>query len=321
MQRSDRSGSYNVDPRSIVLMVPFVAVLVLAVVASLDCYATVGPTEAGVLLRFGRKQAILGPGLHFKLPFADEVIRVDLKEQRFRLPYERTPEGKPLSRRGAPDDLNLMLTGDLNAVAVEWTVQWRVHDPYKYLVAMSERDVPTAIKAAAFTVMNRLVGDYSFDEILTEMREEVGKRAIVETQQLLDKFDLGVRVTGLQLQRIHPPDSVRAAFDSVIAAIQERQQKEHEAEKERNTLIPQAIARADQYRREAEGKAAALKAEALGRTQALLARYRAYAQAPQETRERLYLEAMEEVLSKAGSVWIMDEKLQSVLPLLDLKKQ
>ncbi len=319
---SPRYQQLDVPPSVLAYLLPWVALLVIAVVAALDSYFTVGPQQMAVVLRFGKRHAIVGPGLHFKLPVADEVVRIDLAEQRFRLPYERGPTGRLQSQPSgmAAEDLRLMLTGDLNAVAVEWTVQWRVQDPYKYLVALEEQDVPRTIYAAAFSVMNRLIGDYSFDEVLTEKREEVGERARQETQALLDRYELGVRITGLQLQRITPPESVRSAFDSVIAAIQERQQREHEAERERNTLIPKAIARADQYRREAEGYAARLKAEAEGETARLLARYRAYKEAPAETRQRLYLEALEKVLQKAGGVWIVDKELQSLVPLLQLNE-
>jgi len=313
-------GRVDLPPTVLAYLAPWIALLVIAVVAALDSYFTVGPQQMAVVLRFGKRHAIVGPGLHAKLPVADDVVVVDMAEQRFRLPYERGPTGQlaQRGRRQSDDDLRLMLTGDLNAVAVEWTVQWRVHDPYKYLVALRKSDVNRTIYAAAFSVMNRLIGDYSFDEVLTEKREEVGERARVETQQLLDRYELGVRITGLQLQRITPPESVRSAFDAVIAAIQERQQREHEAERERNTLIPQAIARADQYRREAEGYAARLKAEAQGETARLLARYRAYKEAPQETRERLYLDTMEKVLQNAGGIWIVDENLPSVIPFMRL---
>ncbi len=320
---SSRYTQMDIPPSTLAYVAPWVALLVIAVVAAFDAYFTVGPQQMAVVLRFGKRHAIVGPGLHFKLPAADEVVLIDIAEQRFRLPYERSPSGR---LQGGPagsaaEDLRLMLTGDLNAVAVEWTVQWRVQDPYKYLVALQERDVPQTIYAAAFSVMNRLIGDYSFDEVLTEKREEVGERARVETQQLLDRYELGVRITGLQLQRITPPESVRSAFDSVIAAIQERQQREHEAERERNTLIPQAIARADQYRREAEGYAARIKAEAEGEAARLLARYQAYREAPDETRRRLYLETMEKILQKAGGIWIVDKELQSLVPLLQLNEK
>jgi membrane protease subunit HflK len=123
------------------------------------------------------------------------------------------------------------------------------------------------------------------------------------------------------MQRVVPPERVKPAFDRVNASIQEKQKLENEAEATRNTLIPKARAAKDKLIREAEGFAARRKAEATGEIEALLARYRAYERAPEVTRERLYLEAMQEILQNVGDKMILDSDLKQVLPLMNLDRK
>jgi membrane protease subunit HflK len=170
----------------------------------------------------------------------------------------------------------------------------------------------------AKSVMHRLIGDYSMDEILTTKREEVGAEALKATQKVLDGYDCGVVVTGLQMQRVTPPELVKPHFDDVNAAIQKRDKLTNEANKERNQMIPQAQARADKLINEAKGYADRRRAEAHGETAALLAKYHAYKEAPDLTRRRLYLEAMEEVLATSGPKTIIDAELRGLVPLLQL---
>jgi membrane protease subunit HflK len=212
----------------------------------------------------------------------------------------------------------LELTGDLNAAVVEWTVQWRVREPDRYLFSIDQRHMDRTIEVVAKSVMHRLIGDYSMDEILTTKREEVGAEALRATQKVLDGYDCGVVVTGLQMQRVTPPELVKPHFDDVNAAIQKRDKLTNEANKERNQMIPQAQARADKLINEAKGYADRRRAEAHGETAALLAKYHAYKEAPDLTRRRLYLEAMEEVLATSGPKTIIDAELRGLVPLLQL---
>jgi len=125
----------------------------------------------------------------------------------------------------------------------------------------------------------------------------------------------------LQMQRVSPPAKVRPAFDQVNASIQRRDQLENEANKERNKLLPTAQAEKDQMIRDAEGYADRRRAEAAGEIEALLAKYRAYEKAPDVTQQRLYIEAMQEILGKVESKMIIDSELQSnMLPLLPLQQ-
>jgi membrane protease subunit HflK len=282
---------------------------------------TVKAHEQAVVLRFGKKLSIEGPGLHFMIPFVDNVVRVSTEEQSLRLPVGREPDTRttrPSRSPASPSEEALELTADLNAAVVEWTVQWRVKQADQYLFSIDQKHIETTIDVAAKSVMHRLIGDYSMDEILTSKREEVGTQAFKATQQLLDTYQCGVVITGLQMQRVTPPDQVKASFDDVNAAIQRRDKLVNEANRERNQLIPQAQARADRLINEAKGYADRRRAEARGEISALMAKYSAYREAPDITRRRLYLEAMEEVLATSGPKTVIDADLRGLVPLLNL---
>lgn len=301
------------------------AVLIGLYVLSSSFY-TVDPHEQAVVLRFGKYHSTSPPGLHFQIPFVDRVLKVSMEEHGLRLPAGAESSGQPRSQELD----SLMLTGDLNAAAVEWTVQWKVTVPEDFLfsfhsestsVERSHLLMEDLIMTASQTVMNRLVGDYSIDEVLTEKRPEITAQARAATQAILDHYKCGVSIRDLQLQRVTPPGRVKHAFDEVNSSIQRRDQLENEANKIRNELLPKAHAEKDKLIREAQGYADRRRAEASGEIAALLDKYRAYQKAPEVTRQRLYLEAMEEVLQGIESKTIIDSELQQILPFLQLGKE
>lgn len=296
------------------ILIGFV-ILVLVWLGFSSAY-TVKPSEEAVVLRFGKYLSTETSGLHFKIPLVDKVMIASLEEHSIRLPM-----GAGITSVGDERD-TLMLTGDLNATAVEWTVQWKIQKPDDFVFTFPAPDdmfqVNELISTVARSVMNRLIGDYSIDEVLTEKRSEVSSLALKATQETLDQYKCGVLVTDLQMQRITPPLSVKPAFDDVNSSIQLRDQLENEAIKERNSLIPQAKAERDKKIREAEGYAQRRQAEVEGEINALRAKYAAYKQAPDVTRRRLYLEAMQNVLQDVDSKIIIDDDLKHALPLLRL---
>jgi membrane protease subunit HflK len=275
---------------------------------------TVEANEQAVVLRFGRYQSTADPGLHFCIPFVDSVLTADIRERMIRMPFGLADD-RPTPRASEADVL--MLTGDLNAAAVEWTVQWQVADTRQYLftfhteMAEQEEFLQYIITVVGRTVMNRLIGDYSIDEVLTGKRTEIREEAREATQAMLDKYECGIRITDLQLQRVTPPEN---------EAVQTRDKLENEANKTRNTMLPKANAERDRSIREAEGYAARRRSEVNGEIDALMVRYEQYAKAPEETRQRLYLESMQNVLSNVKHKTIIDADLQQLLPLLNLSE-
>ena len=297
-------------------------VLAVIMIGTRSMY-TVQPNELAVVLRFGHPIATAQPGLHFCIPFVDEVMTADTRERTIRMPFG-IADDRPVA---SFDEENvLMLTGDLNAAAVEWTVQWRVSDPEQFLFTFhnlyEEQDdyLQEIITTVGRTVMNGLVGDYSIDEVLTGKRGEIREAARERTQTRLDQYKCGIRITDLQLQRVTPPQQVKKSFAAVNEAVQNRDKLENEANKEKNTLLPKARAERDKAIREAEGYAARRRSEVKGEIDALMAQYKQFAKAPEETRQRLYLESLEKVLTSVQDKTIIDSDLQQLLPLLNLNQ-
>ncbi len=284
---------------------------------------TVKEYEQAVVLRFGKYNRTVGPGLQFKFPGMEERILVDVSEKSMRLPLgnsEGTANGSGLNYDHEDKNHALILTGDLYAAVVEWNVFWRVSEPKKFIFSFNEDHVRRALVAVSRSTMHRIVGDYSADEILTGKREEIALAALKEMKKAIEPFDAGIDITDLQMQRVTPPDVVKPSFDLVNASIQQRDQLVNEARRERNQLIPMARAQSDKLIREAEGYGARRLAEAEGEITALLAKYESYRLAPEVTRQRMYLETMEKVFASDGKKIILDESLKGMLPLLDLNK-
>ena len=308
--------------RNISLALTGLGAVILLLLLSKSWY-TVEANEKAVVLRFGKYKTTSDPGLHFCLPFIDTVLTADTGERAVRLPLGLA-DGRRAGR--ANKEEILMLTGDLNAAIPEWTIHWQVADPQQYLftfhteTAAQEKFLGYIISVVARTVMNRLVGDYSIDEVLTAKREEIGLKAHEATQAMLDKYQCGIRITELSLQRVTPPDQVKPSFAAIQEAVQTRDKLENEANKEKNTLLPKANANRDKSIREAEGYAARRRSEVKGEIDSLMVQYEQFAKAPDETRQRLYLESLEQVLSNVENKTIIDADLQQLLPLLNLSE-
>lgn len=284
---------------------------------------TVREYEQAVVMRFGRYYDLAEPGLHFKLPWVDQRVLVDTSERSLRLPWGSSAgheSGQQRKVERSVEEQSLILTGDLYAAVVEWTVIWRVTDPQQYVFSINQLQVEETILAVARSTMHRVVGDYSADEILTGKRNQIAIAALEEMTQQLDTYQCGVAVVDLQLQRVTPPERVKPAFDDVNASIQQRDQLVNEARRERNRMIPTAMAASDRLIREAEGYAARRRAEAEGEIAALLSKYNSYKEAPEVTRQRMYLESMEKVLSSSGPKVILDSDLKGLLPVLNLNQ-
>ncbi len=297
--------------------VPVVVGIIVVLFLAFNSYYTVGPNENAVVLRFGKLIATSGPGLHFMIPLVDRALLVDVKDRRMRLPFS---EGEDRQRFEPQNDTSgMMLTGDQNAAMVEWDIQYRVDDPQRFLFEVEQRDAEALLRAATTGVMNRLVGDYSIDEVLTTQREAIASRARESLQRRLDEYESGIIIARLNVQRITPPESVKAAYDDVISAQQRKEALVSQAQRERNAIIPQAQAQADQRIQSATGEAQRRRLEIDGRISALRAQHEAYQKAPEVTRRRMYLETMESILSSSsGDKILVDGELRGALPVLSL---
>ena len=281
----------------------------------------VAADEVAVVQRFGKYARIAGPGPHFRLPFGVETItRVpDKRQLKMEFGFETVHAGVQSEFRTTPESKkeSLMLTGDLNVAVVEWIVQYRIKDPYKYLFHL--RHVADTFRDMTESTMREVVGDHSVDEVLTVGREAIALQARDELQKLCDRYENGIEVQQLVLQDVNPPDEVKPAFNEVNQAIQEKERAINEALADYNSAVPQAKGQAEQQVRAAEGYALERVNVAEGDARRFDAVYDEYRKAPQVTRRRLYLETLARVLSAAGNKVIVDQAAKGILPLLQLE--
>jgi len=278
---------------------------------------TVDVSEEGVVTRFQRYHATSPPGLHFKLPFfIDRVTKVPSKvllQEEFGFRSKDQQDSRTQYSKSTYAEESLMLTGDLNVADVEWIVQYRISDPWKFL--FHARNVQKNIRDISMSIMRRVVGDRLVGEILTIGRVEIADEAKKLTQEVLDKYDMGITVNAVVLQDVTPPETVKAAFNDVNAAKQEQEKAINVAEREYNNVIPEAKGKAEQKIAEAEAFAVMLINRAKGDATNFNARLVEYRRAPEITRRRLYVEAMEEIFSNLDKLVIVDAKVKGVIPL------
>ena len=317
-------------------------VVLLAVLGTMTMFYRVDASEEGVLLRFGKHQDTTTPGLHWKLPWPIERVNLvpvqRIQTLEFGFATER-PGRVTQYARVTSTQLGVaeMLTGGLNLAHVEWIVQYRIKDSAHYLFNMGatetagrgalpsgmQRDVnpavPDTIRDVSESVMRKLVGDSSIDAVLTIGRDQIAAEAKDEIQQSLDELKAGVDIVTVKLQTTSPPtEPVKDAFQEVNRARQNKERVVNDAEGERNLKIPAARGAKDQQISEAEGYHDRVILETKGQINAFLAQLAEYEKAPDVTRTRLYLDAMEEILARVGSKTIIDQSVQGLLPLLNL---
>ena len=290
--------------------------LVLLLVLVLTTYYTVPPDSQGVVLRFGRFSSIEEPGLHFKLPFGiDTVETVPVKRQlKLEFGFSSRDFTNADQTGSEPEREKSMVTGDLNAALVEWVVQYRIDDPRSYLFQV--RAPGSTLRDLSEAVMREVVGDRTVDEVITIGRQEIEDKAVQRLREMATAYQLGVRIDQLQLKNVNPPREVQASFNEVNKAQQDKEQMINVANGEYNKVIPRAKGEAEQKVSEAEGYKLKRINEAMGDATAFDSVLVEYLKAPQVTRQRLYLEAMKEVVPGLAGTWIVDDSVTQLLPLV-----
>ena len=261
------------------------AVAVLAVaVWGFSGFYTVSEAEQGVVLRFGKFDQIVKPGLNWKPTFIDEVIPVNVQAIR--------------SLRAS----GLMLTKDENVLKVEMDVQYRVDNAEKYLFSVTNAD--DSLRQATDSALRAVIGDSTMDQALTTGRQTIRANTQAAINKIIAKYDMGIRVVDVNFQSARPPEAVKDAFDDAIAAREDEERYVREAEAYSNDILPKATGRAERLKNEAEGYSERVINGALGdvaQFDKLLPQYEA---AKQVTRERMYLDTMERVYSNTSKVLI-----------------
>jgi membrane protease subunit HflK len=299
-----------------VVILPLVVFVLIGIFSA---FYTVAPESVAVVQRFGKFIQVAEPGLHFKIPYGVDSAKIVPVRRQLKLEFGfSSPQAtNPDQISESPDLERDMVTGDLNAAEVEWVVQYSISEPKAYLFHF--RDPGGTLRDLTESVVCEVIGDRTVDEVLTIGRTEIESESLLRLKAILEKLDIGVTAEQIQLKNVHPPIPVQRSFDEVNRAQQEREQMINEANGEYNRVIPKAKGEADQRISGAEGFAVQRINEAQGDVARFKELLIQYDKAPAITKQRLYLETMDDVLPQLGPKIIIDEDAKQFLPLLNLK--
>ncbi len=262
----------------------FFVVIIALIIWALSGFYTVKEAERGVVLQFGKFARIAEPGLRWKATFIENVIPVDIEAVR------------SLSASG------FMLTEDENVVSVEFEVQYRVVDPYLYKYSVTDAD--HSLQQALDSALRYVVGHAKMDQVLTTGREDVRQRTREELNQIIEPYNLGLIVTDVNFKDSRPPAQVKDAFDDAIAAQEDEERFIREAEAYAREIEPRARGQVTRMTQEAEAYRERVTLEAQGEVARFEKLLPEYESAKQVTRQRLYIEAMEQVLGSSSKVLV-----------------
>lgn len=296
-----------------------IGLLLLLVLVGFSSVYTVETEEVGVVTRFGEYVGEAYPGLNFKIPFVDQVQFVPVQRQlKQEFGYRTASAGVNTQYRNTGfGDESLMLTGDLNLGDVEWVVQYRIDNPYNYLFKV--RNVDETLRDVSEAAMRQVVGDRTVNEVLTVGRAEVASDVEEILQNISNEYEMGIKIEQVVLQDANPPEPVKPSFNGVNEAQQQRETLINQARADYNRVIPRADGEAQQTIQQAEGYALNRVNTAKGEVSRFNDLYNEYVKAPQVTKQRIFLETMEEILPQMGQKIITDEQGNSVIPLLQLQ--
>ena len=296
----------------------------LAIIAGILIFSsvyTVRPEEVGIVLRLGKylgRENDAGPGLHFKIPLIDTVYKVPVERQLKAEFGFRTEEAGVQSRFRDVAEESSMLTGDKNAAVVEFVVQYRIIDAYRYLFRV--RNIDATFRDMSEALMRKAVGDRTVSEVVTVGRMEIEQLVEQELQELCDQYETGIRVDQVVLQNSAPPEPVMESFNDVNQAEQDRDRRINQAQQQYNQVVPRAEGEARKTIEQAEGYALDRVNRSQGDAARFSALYGEYRKAPEVTRKRIYLETMGRILPRVGGKVIIDEDVEGMVPLIDLGK-
>ncbi|MBQ9136553.1 MAG: FtsH protease activity modulator HflK [Lachnospiraceae bacterium] len=293
--RNRRNGFETVDASGKSLNNPawgkiagVIAGIVVVLILVFNSTYQIGEQEQAVLITFGQATAVTDPGLHFKIPFIQQVKKVNTTIQGFSIGYDQ-------ATGATNENESLMITSDYNFVNVDFFVEYRFSDPVKTVFASSE---PVEIlKNISMSCIRTVVGSYPVDDVLTTGKNEI-QAAIKEMIIVrLDEQDLGIQLVNITIQDSEPPTiEVMEAFKAVETAKQGKETALNNANKYRNEQIPSAEAQADAIIQTAEAEKTARINEATAQVARFNAMYEEYIKNPEVTRQRMFFEAMEEIL-------------------------
>lgn len=305
------------NAKSLQRVVPLFIIIVVGALMVYSGVFVVDETEQAVVLRFGRYDHTVGPGLHTKIPFGiDRSYKVPtqvVQNMAFGFRVERAGVNTVFSSVDYPEE-SIMLTGDLNIIDVEWIIQYRIADPYAWLFNVENQE--QTIRDVSQSVVNLLVGDRAIFDVIGSGRSDIEEDARLAMNGIFDSFGLGIRITQVRLQNIVPPvGRVQDAFEDVNKAIQDMNRLINEGRQQYNNEIPRIRGEAQAVVNIAEGYSAQRVNEAEGEVDRFNSIVSEYLAAPELTRTRLYYEALEEVFANSDGTTLVDKNLDNIIPL------
>ena len=266
--------------------------------------------QQAVITQFGKYHSTVGAGFNWRLPYP-----IQRHELVFVTQIRSVDIGRDVIIKATGLRDSAMLTEDENIVDIKFAVQFRLNDARAYL--FESRDPANAVVQAAETAVREVVGKMKMDSALAEERDQIAPRVRKLMQDILDRYKVGVEVVGINLQQggVRPPEQVQAAFDDVLKAGQERERLKNEAQAYANDVVPRAVGTASRLKEEAEAYKARIVAQAQGDAQRFRSVLTEYQKAPQVTRDRLYLESMQEIYGNVTKVLVETRQGSNLLYL------
>jgi membrane protease subunit HflK len=283
------------------------AILVLVVLWLSNALYTIEPNQIGVKLQFGKPIATSQPGLHFHLWPVETVERVNISENQTTI---GSSEGRSANNDG------LMLSGDQNIVDVRFALLWAVNDPEKYLFQV--RDPDDIVRSVGESAMREVVGRRPAQDVFRDDQAGIALEVQQISQEILDSYNIGIRVNRVTIENARPPTEVADAFDEVQRAEQDEDRFQEEARQYSNTHLGNARGEAAKMREDAAAYKSRVVQEAQGEAARFISVYNEYAKAPEVTRKRLFLETMEQVLGGSEKVIVEQGAGSGVVPYLPL---
>ena len=296
------------DTKTVMRVVKLVAGILVVAILGFNCYYTIGEQEQAVVTTFGRPESVDEPGLHFKIPFIQQVTKVDTTIKGLAIGYDQRTNQ-------SVEEESIMITSDYNFVNVDFFLEYKVSDPVKALYA-SENPV-LILKNMAQGCIRSVIGSYGVYEVITTERSEIQSKVKEELIERFEKQDIGIQLVSVSIQDAEPPtEAVIEAFKAVENAKQGSETAINNAEKYRSEQLPKAEAKADQIVKEAEAAKLARINEAEGQAVRFNSLYEEYIKYPLITKQRMFYEAMQEILPDLEVIIDNgDGSVQKILPL------
>lgn len=270
--------------------------------------------QQAVITQFGKYNSTVGAGFNWRLPYP-----IQRHELIFVTQIRSVDVGRDVVIKATGLRESAMLTEDENIVEIKFAVQYRLNDARAFL--FESKNPADAVVQAAETAVREVVGKMKMDSALSEERDQIAPRVRAMMQTILDRYKVGIEVVGINLQQggVRPPEQVQAAFDDVLKAGQERERAKNEAQAYANDVIPRAVGAASRLKEEADAYKSRIVAQAQGDSQRFKSVLAEYQKAPQVTRDRMYIDAMQQIYSNVTKIMV-DSKQGSNLLYLPLDK-